>query len=114
MKSLFFAHIASAYLSLILLLIRGLLSVKEINWRRYKLLRIAPHIIDTLLLISGIGIFLVFGFSILQVWIWLKLVFILLYITFSILALKQANFSITYFILAITSFLLVVVTTLFK
>lgn len=53
MQTLYFSHIALAYLSLALLLVRGILSARMVDWRQYKLLKIAPHLVDTLLLISG-------------------------------------------------------------
>ena len=48
------SHAGFAYLSLILLLTRGALSARQIDWRQYKNLKKSPpHIIDTLLLLSG-------------------------------------------------------------
>ena len=72
MQSLFFAHIGFAYVSLALLLTRGVLSARMVDWRQYKILRIAPHLIDTLLLASGLIIFFYFGFSFSETWIWSK------------------------------------------
>ncbi|WP_301098442.1 SirB2 family protein [Otariodibacter sp.] len=106
MQILFFSHITFAYISLILLLIRGILSIKNVNWRQYKVLRILPHFIDSLLLISGVSIFVIYGFSIFEIWIWLKILFIILYIIFSIKTFgKNKLFSIKYLILSIISFI---------
>lgn len=107
MTALFFSHISLAYISLGLLLLRGVLSAKMIAWRQYKILKIAPHIIDTLLLISGITIFFEFGFNWNEGWIWSKLLFLVLYIIFSAKAFKkQQPFSLKHFLLAVVSFML--------
>ncbi|QIM63266.1 invasion protein expression up-regulator SirB [Pasteurellaceae bacterium Orientalotternb1] len=108
MQQVFLAHIGLAYLSLILLLTRGVLSAKMVDWRQYKLLKIAPHLVDTLLLISGITIFFTFGFSWAETWIWSKLLFLVLYIVFATKAFKKnQRFSLKHFLLAVVSFMLV-------
>lgn len=114
MNILFLFHIAFAYTSLALLLTRGLLSARKVNWRQYKSLRILPHIIDTLLLLSGFTIFVGFGFSMLQTWIWSKFLFIVLYVFFSIKAFKENDFSIKHFILAVISFCLAMAVVTFR
>lgn len=108
MKIVFLLHIAFAYLSLGLLLVRGVLSAKRVDWRQYKLLKIAPHIVDTVLLISGITIFFLFGFSWAETWIWSKLLFLVLYIVFAAKAFKKDQpFSLKHFLLAVVSFMLI-------
>ncbi|WP_373767003.1 SirB2 family protein [Glaesserella sp.] len=114
MEMLFWSHIGSAYLSLGLLLLRGVLSAKAIDWRQYRLLKIAPHAVDTLLLASGIGLFIAFGLS-LQSWMIAKLFFIVLYIVFTVKAFKKGQrFSIKHFLLAVVSFMLVMLIAAFK
>lgn len=107
MKALFFAHIGLAYLSLALLLIRGVLSARMVNWREYKILRIAPHAVDTFLLATGIALFLMLGFNFNETWILPKLLFLVLYIVFAAKAFKKTQpFSLKHFILAVVSFML--------
>lgn len=107
MKALFLSHVALAYISLALLLIRGVLSAKMVDWRQYKLLKIAPHAVDTLLLVSGVVIFFTFGFSFAEPWIWSKLLFLVLYIVFAAKAFKKGQmFSLKHFLLAVVSFML--------
>ena len=107
MKALFFAHIGLAYLSLALLLIRGVLSARMVNWREYKILRIAPHAVDTFLLATGIALFLMLGFNFNETWILPKLLFLALYIVFAAKAFKKTQpFSLKHFILAVVSFML--------
>ena len=46
-------HVFCAFLSLGLLLLRGTMQLNGKNWRAVKLLKILPHLSDTLLIISG-------------------------------------------------------------
>ncbi|WGE53719.1 SirB2 family protein [Actinobacillus equuli] len=106
------AHVGFAYISLILLLTRGVLASKMVDWRQYKILRIAPHLIDTLLLISGIILLVILlsnGIYALNEMQWLipKIAFLVLYIVFSAKAFKKSQpFSLKNFILAVISFML--------
>lgn len=106
------SHVGFAYISLILLLSRGALASKMVDWRQYKMLRIAPHIIDTLLLFSGIALLVILlsnGIYTLNEMLWLipKLAFLILYIVFSAKAFKKSQpFSLKNFILAVVSFML--------
>ncbi|WP_373818198.1 SirB2 family protein [Glaesserella sp.] len=114
MEIIFWSHIGLAYTSLGLLLLRGVLSAKMVDWRQNNLLRITPHIVDTLLLISGITLFIAFGASF-QSWIFAKLFFLVLYIVFAAKAFKKGRrFSIKHFLLAVISFMLVLLTATVK
>lgn len=109
MYNLFLPHVALAYLSLIFLLTRGILASRQIDWRQYKLLKIAPHIIDTLLLLSGIALFITTGYS-LNSWILAKILFLILYIIFAAKAFKKTQpFSLKHFILAVVSFMMILI-----
>ncbi|SUT91756.1 SirB2 family protein [Actinobacillus lignieresii] len=105
-------HVVFAYISLILLLTRGVLASKMVDWRQYKVLRIAPHIVDTLLLVSGIALLAILlsnGIYALNEMQWLlpKMAFLVLYIVFSVKAFKKSQpFSLKNFILAVVSFML--------
>lgn len=106
------AHVGFAYISLILLLTRGVLASKMVDWRQYKILRIAPHLIDTLLLVSGIILLVILlsnGIYALNEMQWLipKIAFLVLYIVSSAKAFKKSQpFSLKNFILAVISFML--------
>lgn len=107
MQSLYFSHIALAYISLALLLIRGVLSARKVDWRQYKLLKIAPHLVDTLLLVSGIAFFVTVGYP-LTSWIFAKVLFLVLYVIFAAKAFKKTQpFSLKHFILAVVSFMMI-------
>ncbi|MGC6408603.1 SirB2 family protein [Bisgaard Taxon 45] len=76
---LIYLHIACAFLSLSLLIIRGTLQLAGQNWRERKGLKILPHFGDTLLFCSGIAIFMLFQHSV-TLWFIFKMTFIALYI----------------------------------
>ncbi|WP_150539063.1 SirB2 family protein [Actinobacillus vicugnae] len=109
---LMLGHIGFAYISLVLLLTRGVLASKMVDWRQYKVLSIAPHLVDTLLLISGIALLVILvsnGIYALNEMQWMlpKLAFLVLYIVFSAKAFKKSQpFSLKNFILAVVSFVL--------
>lgn len=110
------AHIGLAYISLVLLLTRGLLSAKMVDWRQYKILRIAPHAVDGFLLLSGLaiaGIFLSNEIFTLAQFSWLlpKLLFLVLYVIFAAKAFKKGQpFSLKHYLLAVVSFMLMMLT----
>lgn len=53
-----------ALLSVYYFLIRGVMQLSDKNWRAIKLLKILPHLSDTLLILSGMGIIAMFGFHV--------------------------------------------------
>ncbi|WP_386694240.1 SirB2 family protein [Lonepinella sp. MS14435] len=56
-------HIIFAYLSLFLLVTRGAMQLAGKDWRAVKLLKILPHLSDTILLATGLFFLFSFGFS---------------------------------------------------
>ncbi len=55
----------------------------------HTFVRIAPHVVDTLLLISGIVLLGLYGWAFLgQSWMWVKLLFVIFYIGAGIAAFK--------------------------
>lgn len=82
MDNLILLHIASAFLSLVLLVIRGAMQFFAKDWRAIKLLKILPHLVDTLLLTSGIVIVFTFDFTF-QLWLIAKLALFILYAIFA-------------------------------
>ncbi len=103
------SHAGLAYLSLMLLLARGVLAAKTLDWRKYKVLNIAPHILHTLLIASGLTLAWQLGYSAGTMWIWTKLFFLVLYVIFSAKAFRKSQpFSLKYFLLAVISFMLII------
>lgn len=110
LPKLIHSHAGFAYLSLILLLIRGFLSQKGVNWRQSAFLRIAPHAIDTLLLLSGAWVVYtylsneIYTFGELS-WLLGKFACIILYIVFSVRTFKRgSDFKLGNFLVALAGF----------
>lgn len=89
-QSILTTHLFSALISFTLLAIKGRMQLKEQNWRAVKLLKILPHISDTLLILSGIGLLWLshIGFT---WWIILKIGLLVEYIIFSIKYFSRSN-----------------------
>ena len=79
---LVYLHIICAFVSLGLLIIRGAMQLTKKDWRAVKSLKILPHLIDTLLILSGIIMLFIFNYG-LPVWIIAKTVLLIGYIIFS-------------------------------
>ena len=75
-------HFFCAFLSLGLLLLRGMMQLNGKNWRAVKLLKILPHLSDTLLIISGSAILYLFPVE-LEPWLIAKFALLILYIIFA-------------------------------
>lgn len=112
LPKLIHSHAGFAYISLILLLSRGFLAYKGVDWRQYKVLKIAPHAVDTLLLLSGACVlYSVLSNEIYPLgemgWLFAKFVFIVGYVIFAIKTFKRGNaFSLYPFCLTLGSFLI--------
>lgn len=82
MSALVSLHAISAFFSLFLLIIRGYMQLNGQNWRAIKLLKILPHLSDTILLVSGL-IFL-FSFNIgFPLWLIVKITLLICYVIFA-------------------------------
>lgn len=82
-------HTTAAALSLLFFIIRAYWSVIESAALQKKLVRIAPHIIDTVLLVCGVAMAVQIGFF--QDWIIAKLIALVLYIVVGTIAIKRGN-----------------------
>ena len=95
LPKLIHSHAGFAYLSLILLLCRGFLAQKNVNWRQYKILKIAPHLSNEVYSFGDLG------------WLYGKFLFVALYVLFSIKTFKSNTaFSMRNFLLALASFVI--------
>ena len=77
MTNLILLHTVSAFLSLLLLVIRGSMQLAQQDWRAYKLLKIAPHLVDTLLISSALILAFTFGFNL---WVVAKFICFTIYV----------------------------------
>ena len=83
-----YSHIILVTISISLFQYRFLL--KTLNKPLSKLLKILPHLNDTLLFITGISLAFIAGFNpLIHAWLLAKLTALLLYIGFGIVALKS-------------------------
>jgi uncharacterized membrane protein SirB2 len=80
-----------AYLTVLGFIVRGLWSITGSPMRDQKWVRIAPHVIDTLLL--GIGVVMVFGIgaSFTDGWLVAKMLALLGYILFGVLTMRASS-----------------------
>lgn len=82
-------HIICAAISVSLFAVRGALQLGAGNWRRWRWLRIAPHVNDTILLTAAAVLALRSGqYPLAQPWLTAKVVALLLYIAVGRVALK--------------------------
>ncbi len=85
-------HIMLAYLTVLGFVIRGLWSLLDSPLREQKWVKIAPHVIDTALLTLGVLLVIDLGISPLSGWLSAKLVGLIGYIGFGVLAMRaQSN-----------------------
>ena len=79
---LIYLHIFCAFLSLALLLVRGTMQLSQQDWRAIKLLKILPHLSDTLLVVSGLILIFGVGYGF-SWWILLKIGLLAVYTVFA-------------------------------
>jgi len=83
-------HIMLAYLTTIGFVVRGLWSIVDSPLRDEKWVRVVPHVIDTLLLMIGVTMAINIGASLTSGWLAAKLVGLLGYIGFGVLAMRAS------------------------
>ena len=99
-------HVAFAYLTVASFVARGLLSIADSPARNAKWIRIAPHIIDTFVLLFGIALAVTLSLSPLaNGWLMAKIVGLVAYIGFGVMAMRARSkpLKILGFVLAIAS-----------
>ena len=107
-----YVHVGSVILSFALFLLRGTLMFADVGWRRHALLRIGPHVVDTVLLGSALTLsWLLRQYPFVHSWLTVKIVALVLYIVLGSLALKRAptmRLRAAFFGLAVLTFLFIV------
>jgi uncharacterized membrane protein SirB2 len=86
-------HIALAYLTVLGFVVRAVWAFADSPMRQQKWVRIAPHVIDTALLLLGVTLALQLGVSPVSGWLGAKLVGLLAYIGFGVLTLRAGSTS---------------------
>jgi uncharacterized membrane protein SirB2 len=107
-----YTHVGSVFLSFALFLLRGALMFGDVAWRNHKLLRVGPHVVDTVLLGSALVLAWLLGqYPFVHSWLTVKVLALVVYIVLGSLALKRARSSqlrAVYFALSIVTFLFIV------
>lgn len=86
------AHAGFAYLTVTLLVLRGLMMLYKPAWLGNKVIRILPHVIDTLLLACAIAMLVMADLNPFIVpWLLAKIIALLLYIVLGSIALKRGK-----------------------
>ncbi len=90
--SLFYLHVSTVILSGSFFLVRGIWMIQESPLLTTRLVRIAPHIIDTLLLSAAIGLAVITRqYPFVADWLTVKLVALFAYIVLGIFALRRGR-----------------------
>ena len=85
-------HVVCALLSISGFVTRGILMLKDSPLLMARWVKISPHIIDTVLLVSAILLAMQWGLGALQLsWLWAKIIALLVYITLGMLALRAGR-----------------------
>jgi len=80
-------HTSFAALSIIFFVVRAYWSVMEAGCLRNRFVRIAPHVIDTLFLLSGLAMAFTIGFN--HPWLIAKIIGLIAYIYVGIYAIRK-------------------------
>ena len=92
MLSLKLIHVSAALISIIGFIARGILMITESAYLNKKWLKIVPHIVDTILLVTAIMLTLrINQYPLTDGWLTAKLVALLAYIVLGVFALKRGN-----------------------
>lgn len=84
-------HKVAVLLSIVGFFGRGIGHIFNQNWVNKKPVKILPHVVDTLLILSAVGIVLVTGFSFSDPWIVAKILGLIAYIGLGLMAFRFAK-----------------------
>ena len=84
-------HMGAAALSISLFALRGAWMLRAPQRLRQRWVRVAPHVIDTVLLVSALWLAWQIGADGTRGWLWAKVVALLVYIALGTVALKRGR-----------------------
>ena len=84
-------HMSAAVLSILFFVVRAYWSVTSSGLLQRKFVRIAPHVVDTVLLVCGLILAGMLGAAAMQPWILTKIVLLVLYIGVGTVAIKRGK-----------------------
>lgn len=103
-----YAHVSCAVLTLCGFLLRGYWMIVESQLLQHRITRIAPHVVDTILLLSGISMLMLLAMNpFTQPWLVAKFAGLAAYIVLGMIALRRGRtraMRITAFVAAIAVF----------
>ncbi len=107
-ETLKLTHVAAAMLTILGFMLRGYWMFSSSPMLRLKVVKILPHIVDTVFLLSGIGLIITLKLPVLsQNWLLMKFVALVAYIVLGAIALgrgKTMRTRTTAFVLALATF----------
>ncbi|MFT4631445.1 MAG: putative membrane protein SirB2 [Candidatus Pseudothioglobus sp.] len=88
----YFVHLTCVMLSISFFLVRGVWMLTDSSMLAYKFTKIAPHVIDTLLLGSAITLLFIIGqYPFINHWLTAKLIGLVVYIVLGTIAIKRGK-----------------------
>ena len=84
-------HVTAAAISIVFFIVRAYWSITENGLLQKKVVKIAPHIIDTVLLVAAILLSIMLGQAAAQPWVLTKIVLLLAYIGVGTIAIKRGR-----------------------
>lgn len=84
-------HVTAAGLSILFFIIRAFWSVTENAMLQKKVVKILPHVIDTVLLVCAILLSIMLGSAAAQPWVLTKIVLLIAYIGVGTIAIKRGR-----------------------
>jgi uncharacterized membrane protein SirB2 len=107
-----FVHVSTVFVSFLLFTLRAYSVFTQNNWHRNPFFRIIPHVNDTLLFVSALGLVVVLKqYPFIEPWLTVKVVLLLVYIILGMALMKVArsNFAkISLFVLSVLCFIYIV------
>lgn len=103
-----YTHVTCAALSLFLFTLRGIWMMQDSNLLQLRVVRILPHIVDTVLLLAAVALTLLINqYPLVTQWLTVKLIALIVYICLGMIALrggKTKNQRVIAFFLALSVF----------
>lgn len=84
-------HVTMVFLTIISFFFRGIGHLFNQAWVNRKPVKILPHVIDTILIVSAIATVLVAGFKFTETWILVKIIGLFLYVYLGLMAFRFAK-----------------------
>lgn len=85
-------HVVTAFISITGFVIRGMLKLMDSSLIQNKLVRVAPHIIDTILLLSAIALVVMSRqYPFVTAWVTAKLFAVIVYIALGVMLMRVAK-----------------------